>query len=173
VRSAFPLPLRVFISCINWVALLTNALLSPLYIRQLEPGGYLEIQDSLFPIRCDDDTMPEGTPVLRWTRLLVEAAEKLGRPLAVAASFKGMLEAAGFEDVVEERYKWPSNTWPRHRNFKDLGMWTFACLDGGLEGLSLALFTYGLGWTKEETLVLCSQVRNDLRNTRIHAYFEV
>lgn len=36
---------------------------------------------------------------------------------------KAMLEAAGFVDVVEEVYKWPSNTWPRNRGMKEIGMW--------------------------------------------------
>jgi len=141
--------------------------------QQLEPGGYFEIHDAMFPVRCDDGTMPDDTPILRWTQLLVEAAEKLGRSLAMAVRFKEMLEEAGFEDVVEIQFKWPSNSWPREKKFKEIGRWTFACLDGGLEGLSLAFFTHGLGWTKEETLVFCSQVRSDLRNPRIHCYFGV
>jgi hypothetical protein len=84
---------------------------------------------------------------------------------------KGMLEEAGFEGVVEKQYKWPINRWPRDPKFKELGLWTFACLDGGLEGLTLALYTRGLGMTQADTLKVCSEVRKDLQNPKIHGYF--
>jgi hypothetical protein len=127
----------------------------------------------MFPIRCDDASMPPGTPIAEWTEDLVKAADALGRPLTVAARFRELLEQTGFEAVVERRLRWPTNQWPRDRRAKELGLWTFGCLDGGLEGLTLALFTRGLGLSAEQTLARCVQVRKDLRNPRIHAYFAV
>ncbi|KAJ2898478.1 hypothetical protein MKZ38_003867 [Zalerion maritima] len=139
----------------------------------LEPGGYLEMQDLDFPMRCDDDTMSKDSYIYKWTQGFVDAGENLGRPINSAPKYKRMLEKAGFVDVVEKQFKWPMNRWPREKKFKEIGQWAFANVDGGLEGLSLASFTRGLGWSKEETLAFCMNVRKDLKNVRIHGYWAV
>jgi hypothetical protein len=51
------------------------------------------------------------------------------------------------------------------------GMWTLENFTTGLQGISLALFTRGLGWTAEELEVFLVDVRKDLRDTKIHAYY--
>jgi hypothetical protein len=43
----------------------------------------------------------------------------------------------------------------------------------GLEALSLALFMHVLKWTPAEVQLLLVEVRKDLKNKRIHAYFPV
>jgi hypothetical protein len=35
--------------------------------------------------------------------------------------FKAQMEAAGFVNVTETIYKWPSNRWPKEKKFKELG----------------------------------------------------
>jgi hypothetical protein len=52
-------------------------------------------------------------------------------------------------------------------------MWVLEDLGPGLEGLSMALFTRILGWTKEETDVFLAGVRKDMKNTKIHAYWNM
>lgn len=46
------------------------------------------------------------------------------RPVTVAPEFKGMIEAAGFVDVVVERAIWPTNTWAKDPKLKELSMWS-------------------------------------------------
>ena len=70
-------------------------------------------------------------------------------------------------------YKWPSNTWPKDKKLKELGLWGLENVSGGLEGLSLALFTRVLGWTKEEVLALLPGIRRDMRNKNYHNYLPV
>ncbi len=103
-------------------------------------------------------------------QLFVEASAKQGRPMNKAPEYKGMMEAAGFEGVTETRFKWPTNDWPQDPHYKELGRWTHANLNHGLEGLTLALFTRGLNWSVEQTLAFCSIVRRQLRDTSVHAY---
>ena len=50
-------------------------------------------------------------------------------------------------------------------------MWNLINMGGNLEGLSLMLFTRGLGWSVEEVLVLVALVRKDLANRQFHAYW--
>jgi len=115
--------------------------------------------------------MPEGTPILKWANLLIESTEKIGRPCTVAPRFKDMMEAVGFVDVQETVYKWPTNPWPKDKQAKELGMWAEIASLAGLEAMTLALFTRVLGWTHEETAVFAAQVRKDMRNRSIHAYW--
>ncbi len=129
------------------------------------------MQDIASPIRCDDETMPPSTPLVQWSNHLLEASTKLGRSLGDTTRYKEFMIAAGFEDVVEIQYKWPQNPWPRDSKYKELGMWTLHNFDYGLEGLSFALFSRGLGWQREELMPFLGKVRKDLRNMKIHSYW--
>jgi len=53
--------------------------------------------------------------------LILEASNKLGRPVDSAKGYKSQLEEAGFTNVVETKYKWPQNRWPKDPKFKELG----------------------------------------------------
>ena len=73
-------------------------------------------------------------------------------------------------DIVEHRFEWPLNEWPKDPHYKELGAWTRENLNGGVEGLIMALFTRYLGWTQEEVLGFCVEVRAALRDRRVHGY---
>ncbi|CAK7222064.1 hypothetical protein SCUCBS95973_004714 [Sporothrix curviconia] len=137
----------------------------------LEPGGYLEMHDGTFPLECDDGTMPEDCAILQLANLAKEGSARLGRPLDVSPNYAKIMEAAGFVNIVFGKYKWPTNSWPRDHKMKTLGNWTLYNVEGGLEGLFLALLTRGMNMTVEETMVLCAAARKDLRDRSIHAYW--
>ena len=52
---------------------------------------------------------------------MVEATEKLGRSARNCESYKTFMEDAGFFNAVETIYKWPQNTWPKDKRYKELG----------------------------------------------------
>lgn len=52
---------------------------------------------------------------------MLEAADKFGAPLDSCKRYKQQLADAGFVDIVETMYKWPSNGWPRDPKFKEMG----------------------------------------------------
>jgi hypothetical protein len=52
-------------------------------------------------------------------------------------------------------------------------MWQLENLGGGLEAITSALWTRVLGWTKEETDVMIADVRNELKDTKIHSYWDM
>lgn len=142
---------------------------------QLEPGGYFEAQDTVLPLACDDGTLSEDAPISRWLKAIMQGMVNVGRPLLVSSEqqWKDLMEEVGFEDVSHNVFRWPMNHWPRDPYYKELGMWSLENMDAALEAGSLAPLTRGLGWTKEEVLVLVAQVRKDLRNTKIHAYWPI
>ncbi|KAK1534136.1 methyltransferase domain-containing protein [Colletotrichum costaricense] len=141
--------------------------------ERLEPGGYLELQDNMFPLMCRDDTMTDDFKPFEWTKLVMEAAATMGRPVNVAASFKQMLEGAGFVDVEEKKAIWPYNPWPKDPKLKELGLWAQASAGSGIEAASMALFTRVLNWTKEEATVFIAEVRNEHKKIGVHAYYDV
>jgi len=52
-------------------------------------------------------------------------------------------------------------------------MWQLENLSTGLEALSVGLFTRVLGWTKKELDVFLAQIRTEIRNTKIHTYWDM
>lgn len=138
----------------------------------LEPGGWLELQDYGLPVRSKDGTHA-GTNIHKWGALLCEAGRKMGRPMGsdVCDHYVAWMEAAGFVDVQQRMFMWPQNAWPKDPFMKELGRWNRVnCLEG-LEGFCLALLTRGLGWKKEEVDVLVALVTKDFNDRAIHAYF--
>lgn len=110
---------------------------------------------------------------MRWGELLCEAARKMGRPMGTdcAVHYYDWMKEAGFVDVHQRHFMWPTNMWPKDPLMKLLGQWNLTNILEGLEGFCLALLTRGLGWRKEEVDVFVARVSNDLRNRKIHAYF--
>ncbi|KAH9230768.1 hypothetical protein K456DRAFT_55198 [Colletotrichum gloeosporioides 23] len=158
---------RNMIGCFaNWREIIAQA------YKSLEPGGYFEIHDSEYPIKCDDGTLTEDMPLSKWTRMITDACEKLGRSLAITHTFADMMEEAGFEGVVKKKIKFPVSPWPEDPKLKEMGLWVQASLLPGLEGMSLALFTRVLEWKMSETIVFCSHVRRDVKNLGLHGYWD-
>ncbi|RGP77203.1 hypothetical protein FLONG3_4718 [Fusarium longipes] len=140
----------------------------------LSPGGWYEIQDIQIPVFCDDGTLdPKTSPIMKWQEGLIEGSRKLGRPLGESDKYKSIVEKAGFKNVVETIYRWPTNSWPKDAKLKELGKWNLVNFDAGLEGVSLALFIRVLDWSKEEVLTLCADVRKELRNPKVHGYWKI
>ncbi|KAL0934655.1 TAM domain methyltransferase [Colletotrichum truncatum] len=139
--------------------------------ESLEPGGYFEAQDMALPLGCDDGTLTPESDLWKWVLLVMEGMEKFGRPVSAAQQWKELMEAVGFEDVVETVYKWPTNRWPRDKHYKDLGMWSLENMDQALEPATLVPLTRALGWSYEEVIVLVSKARKVLRDVSVHAYW--
>ncbi|CAM1509719.1 Fc.00g000540.m01.CDS01 [Cosmosporella sp. VM-42] len=140
--------------------------------ENLNPGGWLELAD-IFPITSDDGTMTEDSAVSKWVTQLLDGTRAIGRPFDGAKKYKEQLEAQGFTNVTQIIYKWPQNKWPKDAKLKELGSWNLENISSGIEGLSAAVYTRVLGWSKEELDVFLAQVRRDLKNPSIHSYWPI
>ncbi|KAK2765305.1 methyltransferase domain-containing protein [Colletotrichum kahawae] len=127
-----------------------------IHSRNLGPGGYLELQETSIIPRSDDDTLKPQHAVLKWANLLLEASLKLGRPYMDVPILKQYMTEAGFED--DPRYK-------------ELGMWNHDQTLMGLEAFSMAPLTRALDWTPAEVNAFLIDVRKDLKDRGIHAYW--
>ncbi|EWZ78494.1 hypothetical protein FOWG_17246 [Fusarium oxysporum f. sp. lycopersici MN25] len=147
------------------------------YLRKifdnLAPGGYVEPQDIDAFMKSDDGTLTEAHALSKWCKLLREAAVKLGRPYIPTKELRNIMDKVGLTNIVETRFKWPSNCWPKDKKYKDLGAWNNENTNLVLESISFAPLTRGLDWTIEEVNVLLVDVRKELNDPNIHAYWPI
>jgi hypothetical protein len=141
--------------------------------RNLEPGGWAEFQDFDLQYYSDDGSLKPEDPLLYWISTLLDAARSLGRNPNPGSSLKDWVKDAGFKNIEHRRYKIPIGPWAKDPFLKEIGGYNFKQVNEGLEGLSLRLYTGVLKWKQEEVLALLTKVRNDLRNPKIHAMFDL
>ena len=69
-----------------------------LYHSNLEPGGWLELQEYGLPVRSADGTHL-GTNILKWGELLCEAGRKTGRLMGsdICDQYETLMREAGFD----------------------------------------------------------------------------
>ncbi|KAF5241800.1 hypothetical protein FANTH_9016 [Fusarium anthophilum] len=87
----------------------------------LSPGGWIECQDITFPAQCDDGTLKKDSYIEQWSSFMIEATNKFGRTAESAKFYKQQMIDAGFVNVTEVVYKWPTNRWPADPSYKELG----------------------------------------------------
>ncbi|KAH8882910.1 S-adenosyl-L-methionine-dependent methyltransferase, partial [Thozetella sp. PMI_491] len=136
----------------------------------LEPGGYLEVQDYFFKIQSVDGSL-RGTALERWNDLILEAVGKAGKSGTASGKYRAQMQAAGFTDIVEKKLAIPGNPWAKGRNEKTLGLMQMTNIHDGLHGFSIHALTKAMGMTPEEVELLLVDVRKDLKNRDIHFYY--
>ncbi|KAH7149799.1 S-adenosyl-L-methionine-dependent methyltransferase [Dactylonectria estremocensis] len=139
----------------------------------LAPGGYAELQEADLFLSSDDDTLTADHALVRCLQLMHEASVQFGRAFQEIQPLKAMMEEIGFVDVARARRKWPTNTWPQDKRHKELGAWSRMNLDGGLEAFTMAPLTRAHGWSREQVVLFLVDVRRDLNDRGIHAYWPV
>ncbi|KAJ4288843.1 hypothetical protein N0V88_007172 [Collariella sp. IMI 366227] len=149
----------------DWPRLMAQA------YKHLRPGGWIELYDPDTRLTCDDGSVPEDSALSRWNKLMVEAAAKNGANLDSVLGYKQQLIDAGFKNVRQVNFKWPSNTWPKERKWKEIGAFANINMTAAVQGLTMLLFTQVLGWSTIEVEVLLVDVRKDLKNRDYHAYW--
>ena len=134
----------------------------------LEPGGWLELQDGVFPFEYAGEA-PVHRPFYKWNEYIVQGAEAVGRSWTNVQHYKRWMEEIGFEEVVERRFYWPLSAWAKGQYYKTISAYFQEDLDGGLEGISFRVLGK-LGWSAERIQEFIDDVRKDIRDTSMHAY---
>lgn len=143
------------------------------YVRHLKPGAYVEQAETSIIIKSDDGTVTTDHIFTKWGKVAMEAAERFGKSMNTVDESKQGLIDAGFEDVVEHRFKWPIGGWSKDPRLKDIGLYNRLNWVQGVEGWCMYLLTKYLGWQHEEVMVYVAQMRQALRDRSIHAYHDV
>jgi len=83
---------------------------------------------------------------------------------------KGLMENAGFIDVVESTAIWPIGGWPKDKQLKQVGRWGLLGLSESLYPFSVALLTRGLGWSIDQVRELCRDTEKELPKGNYYAH---
>jgi trans-aconitate methyltransferase len=134
------------------------------------PGGWIEMQDTHFPLLSQDGSLHAGTALHEWCHKMVTGLKMFQREIETP-NYQKYMEDAGYVDVKEVQYVWPSNAWPKDKKLKEMGRWNLVNMLDGLEGYSMALFTRAHGMSPEEVQVFLADVRKDMKNPKIHSYW--
>ena len=120
----------------------------------------------------DDGTIQPDSIFDKWGKVSLQAGDAFGKSLRrVEENRQGLIDA-GFEGVVEHRYKLPITGWPKDRRLKQMGIFNQLQWEHGIEGWCLFLLTNYLNWKKEEVMIYVAQMRQMLRDKHVHAYHE-
>ncbi|KAF2030400.1 S-adenosyl-L-methionine-dependent methyltransferase [Setomelanomma holmii] len=141
--------------------------------NHLQPGGWYEQLEASVVLKSDDGTIVPDSIFDQWGKLSLQMGDKFGKTLRIVDEQKAGVEAAGFINVVEHRWKLPIGGWPSDRRFKELGRYNQIHWDQGIEGWCLYLLTMVMEWKLEEVQVYLAKMRQALRDKSIHAYQEI
>lgn len=136
-----------------------------------KPGGWVEFHSVTGVLASDDNTVPKDGAFQKFSDSLDQSCRIFGTPVDDPMRWKGWFEDRGFEDVTLKVFKLPCNMWPKDRRMKLLGAWEMENLLSNLDGLVMRLFQKALGWSPEEVSVFLVDVRKEIKNKNIHAYW--
>ncbi|ORY58896.1 S-adenosyl-L-methionine-dependent methyltransferase [Pseudomassariella vexata] len=137
----------------------------------LSLNGWVEVQDYMFPLRCDDGSW-DGTALQRWSHLISQSLLRAGRPF-YSEHWGAMFRAAGLVDVREERFFWPLNAWPKGEENKDIGRICTINTQESLESVGMAILTRYGGMPLDEVMRLTEEAKCVVSDIRCHVYLPV
>ncbi|KAH9222060.1 S-adenosyl-L-methionine-dependent methyltransferase [Leptodontidium sp. 2 PMI_412] len=140
--------------------------------KTLKPGGYLELQCIYPRLKCDDDSTPHNSGLWMFSNYALDASTKMGAPLDACTRYGEYMATAGFEDIVERRFKLPSSPWAREKRMKLIGAFELHNLLRGVSAMSLRMFSKAYGWSQSQIELFLVQARKDMQNTRYHSYYD-
>ncbi|KAE8385903.1 S-adenosyl-L-methionine-dependent methyltransferase [Aspergillus alliaceus] len=145
----------------------------PRLIRQcyenLEPGGYLELQEATNTLYAEDGTLPPDCYTVTMLDALKEACLRIGQTMDPAPHMRGWVEDAGFTLVDESRFKLPLGTWPKDTRLKECGSFNRMNFIEGVDAFTASLLPDILGWQKVEVMILNAGVRKEIMANTMHA----
>jgi len=95
--------------------------------------------------KSDDDSIGYDHIMAQWSRIFLEAGEKMGKTFRIADRAKEHCMSAGFVNVAEKKFKMPIGPWSRDPKFKTIGSYNLLYCVEGLEGFALFILSKIMG----------------------------
>lgn len=151
----------------DWPKLMTQC------SEHLKPGGWVEFLDFDIDYYSRDGTLTSDHALRRWLTISYDAEKTTKRSLRPGKYLEQWVREAGFTNVAVVKSPLPLGTWPKDQRLKRIGLLNWTQLWEGLQGMSLRLYTDILGWGREDLEVFLAEVRKDLKDSSIHAMFDL
>jgi hypothetical protein len=133
--------------------------------------GWVEFQEIMPSIRCDDDSMADDDPLHQLTELFIHGMRQFGFQTMSPADLEQALIAAGFRDVQCIVRKVPISTWPHDKQLRTVGLLMKESLLDSLDALA-AKPLVALNISLEARRALVARATESLNNNGAHRYVE-
>jgi hypothetical protein len=129
----------------------------------LEPGGYLEFQDAVFPPTSTGDL--RNTNFEDWTNKIISAGKQLGKDFECVEKYAQYMSDAGFVDVHVRTFCWPIGDWHDDSYLHLLGTEYLPLFLEELEALTLVLTRFGHSLLEVDSLL--RGVKEEILKSRV------
>ena len=107
----------------------------------------------------------------RWAEELMDATEKLGRPMRVNPELtKQRMMAAGLVDFQHQTVEIPLNGWPQEPTARELGRWFNLGLKQGIHALTVAPLSRAHHRSNEDIIQLINKVTGEIHSRQFHGF---
>jgi hypothetical protein len=139
-------------------------------IRSLKPGGWVELQELLGEIMCDDNTLPDDDPLKYVYQLADQAFTKFGMNVKLARDLEPILREAGFVNIQCVAKKVPIGVWAKNKTLRLIGLYQKMAVTDILGAVAGRPFA-ALGIPANEREVIIALARRAMEDNSVHRYF--
>ncbi|KAG6025362.1 hypothetical protein E4U19_003231 [Claviceps sp. Clav32 group G5] len=138
--------------------------------ESLRPGGWIELQEFLPTVLCDDGTMPDDDPVKVLYEKIERSFEKFGLRVTLPPKLEPYLREAGFENIHCQIMKVPIGPWAKDNTMRIIGLYQKLSVREVMPSLSGRPFQ-ALRMSEAEIEVTIAMARKGLEDPNVHRYF--
>ncbi|KAL8935196.1 MAG: hypothetical protein Q9211_004827, partial [Gyalolechia sp. 1 TL-2023] len=139
--------------------------------ENVKPGGWVEFIDLDLTWTSPDGSLREEHAGKKFNNLFIKTCRDAGIEPCPGLFLEGWMKDAGFQNVHAEKFVLPVGPWPKDKTLKEVGAWNFLQINEGLEAFTLALFTREVGFSVDEVTVICSDIRKEIKDPKMHCMF--
>ncbi|KAL1847841.1 hypothetical protein VTK73DRAFT_10251 [Phialemonium thermophilum] len=141
--------------------------------RNMNPGGWIELQEINPVVKCDDGTVPPDYPLTRfYEQMRTVFEEHYGFDPDFVERAPSQLEELGFVNVQLRVFHVPIGEWPKDKHLRTLGAYLREILAETLPAMAAKPF-HESGIDDADAKELLQDVRDALRERRFHAYLPI
>ena len=137
--------------------------------RRTKNGGWVEFQEIIPQIECDDSSMRPDDPLRIFYDAATQGLRTFGCDPLRPARLEEALEHAGYTNIRCVTKKIPISTWARGKRLKTLGLFMKTVMLDSLDALAAKPLA-ALGVSPSDRRELTRHVRRSLDDNTVHRY---